>query len=293
MATGNPILTIPSDDTPPALVSHSLRVTDLARSLEFYTGVLGMQEDAPAQQAIDASRRRCRYAGPGRLDAALELVAEPAPHREARDTDAVDGYWKIGITVPDVDAACAHLRAAGIEVDDPAQFEDIGYLSHLRDPDGYAIELLQKPVALRTTAAATRAGPFAEATLAHVTLRVQDPEQSLAFYRGELGMHLLSRQHIRRHQFTLYFLAFGAAAAPHAYAEPARHREWLWGRGYTVLELQHRYADGAPAVRADPASAYLGITVRLAGNAAVLAGRTDAFTLHDPDGYPVHVVADA
>jgi catechol 2,3-dioxygenase-like lactoylglutathione lyase family enzyme len=286
-------LTTSSDDTLPALVCHSLRVDDLARSLAFYTDVLGMREEAPALQPADDRRRRCRYAGPGRADAALELVAEPVLHHEPRDTGAVDGYWKIGITVPDVDAACAHLRAAGIEVEDPAQFEDIAYLSHLRDPDGYAIELLQKPVALRASAVATGAGPFAEATLAHVTLRVRDPEQSLAFYRGELGMHLLSRQQIRRYEFTLYFLTFGDEAAPHAYAEPARHREWLWGRGYTVLELQHHYADGAEAVGADPASGYLGITVRLPGDAAALAGRKDAFTLHDPDGYPVHVVANA
>lgn len=282
-------MTNPSDDTLPALVSHSLRVADLARSLAFYTGVLGMCEEVVALQAAADSRRRCRYVGPGRADAALEFVAEAAPLRETGDTNGVDGYWKIGITVPDVDAACAQLRDAGIEVDEPAQFEDIGYLCHLRDPDGYAIELLQTsgaPVAPGTS-------PFAAATLAHVTLRVRDPEQSLAFYRGELGMHLLSRQHIRRYEFTLYFLAFGDEAAPHAYAEPARHREWLWGRDYTVLELQHRYGPGAQAVSADPASGYLGITVRLPRGAAALAGGNDPVTLHDPDGYPVHVVATA
>ena len=44
------------------------------------------------------------------------------------------GYWKIGITLPDVDVARDRLLARGIAVSTPQQFYDIGYLCHLADP---------------------------------------------------------------------------------------------------------------------------------------------------------------
>ena len=54
-----------------------------------------------------------------------------------------DRYWKIGITLPNVDMACAQLRKAGVEVSQPRQFGEIGYMCHLEDPEGFSIELLQ------------------------------------------------------------------------------------------------------------------------------------------------------
>ena len=46
--------------------------------------------------------------------------------------------------VPDVDAACAALQAAGLECPLPPRDYDWGRSAYLRDPDGHFIELQQK-----------------------------------------------------------------------------------------------------------------------------------------------------
>merc|ERR1711963_542666 len=52
-------------------------------------------------------------------------------------------YWKIGITVRDVDLARERILASGTQVSQPNQFMEVGYLCHLTDPNGFTIELLQ------------------------------------------------------------------------------------------------------------------------------------------------------
>ena len=37
-------------------------------------------------------------------------------------------YWKIGLTVPDLDRSVLHLKSQGVSVSQPRQFEDIGYM---------------------------------------------------------------------------------------------------------------------------------------------------------------------
>jgi len=53
-------------------------------------------------------------------------------------------YWKIGVGVTSVDAAVRCLVRRGFPVSGtPSQFEDVGYLLSIRDPEGNIIELLQ------------------------------------------------------------------------------------------------------------------------------------------------------
>ena len=97
-----------------------------------------------------------------------------------------DRYWKIGITLPNVDMAVAQLRGRGVEVSEPKQFQDIGYMSHLADPAGYQIELLQhdfesnRPVDAGDRDAVLGGG----ARVAQVTLRTNDLAGALAMARG-------------------------------------------------------------------------------------------------------------
>ncbi len=221
--------------------SARLRVPDLEECVRFYTGVLGMRCTRAEESA------RLETAGRGCAEAALVLEGGGRPRTASRD----DLYWKIGILLPDVDAALEVIRARGAEVSEPAQFEDIGYLCHLEDPAGLQIELLQhtfegSPAGVRTRGS-RRTDPLAEATLGHVTLRTADPEGAIAYYEG-LGMSLVSRQPVSRYGFVLYFLAPWVEPRPRPELEAVENREWLWQRPYTCLELQAR-DEASPVTR--------------------------------------------
>ena len=160
-------------------------------------------------------------------------------------------YWKIGITVGDLDAAVRHLRERGVPVSDPTQFQDIGYMSHLADPNGFQIELLQqgfegnaKPV----TAGAHPVTVFG--ILAHVTLRITDLAAAKRVCEDKLNMRLMSVQGIEvpGRKFRLFFYAWSQDELPDPDLEAVANREWLWERPYTLLELMH-LEDPAPAIR--------------------------------------------
>lgn len=199
-----------------------LRVTDPDELARFYTGIL------------------CMHAGDGRLGYAgqdADLVLHAGGDGYAHDRD--QRYWKIGITLPNLDFAVDHLRARGVEVSDPKQFLDIGYMAHLSDPEGFVIELLQWDFeGNRPQAAGDRDAPFAEARIGQITLRSGNIEADVAFWKG-LGMRLLSLQDVSAFGFDLHFLAFTDDRPPQDDLWAVENREWLWKRPYTSLEFQH------------------------------------------------------
>lgn len=119
-----------------------LRVTDLERSLAFYTRVLGMR----LLRRKDYPDGRFTLAFVGYADeseaAALELTHN-------WDTDAYtlgDAFGHIAIGVEDARAACERIRAAGGRV-----VREAGPMKHgstviafVEDPDGYRIELIEE-----------------------------------------------------------------------------------------------------------------------------------------------------
>lgn len=170
-------------------------------------------------------------------DANIELrAAKPQIDYEASPNDR---YWKIGITVDDLDRTHHNLAKAGLEITDPEQFFDIGYMCHLKDSEGFTIELLQRTFqharSHPQTASESAARP---SNIGQITLRTSDIDASLAYYRDQTGMTLLSIQAVPQHGFTLYFLAFTEEAPPKNDLRAVENREWLWQRPYTTLELQ-------------------------------------------------------
>ena len=155
-----------------------------------------------------------------------------------------DVYWKIGLSLVDVDTARSMLVSQGEDVSLPRQFLNIGYMCHLSDPFGYSIELLQHD--FQRNFCFERIQAYLQENVAlgqqvhigQITLRVSNIEKSLAFYESGLGMKLLSRQTIP-HKFDLYFLACTNEDPPSADINSVEIREWLWRRPYTTLELQH------------------------------------------------------
>ena len=269
-----------------------LRIGDPERSLAFYTSALGMTLTHRDQVGGETA---LRLAYPGRrasLPTELELRHCPAPARDVGREDAPQrerSYWKIGITLADVDLARTRLQASGVAVSEPVQFEDIGYLCHLADPDGHVIELLQHRFAANHVPVAPRDElPLGcEATFGQISLRVKNAETALRFYRDRLGLVLLSRQPVRRHRFTLYFLSAVADPLPDPDLEAVANREWLWQRPYTTLELQHRWeAEGASGPWAPSDSAAEGFDGVVIETNALQPGM-----LSDPDGNRVIIEA--
>lgn len=204
-------------------------------------------------------------------DAALELEQATSPGAYVHRRE--DRYWKIGITLPNVDIAHAQLHQAGVEVTAPRQFGEIGYMCHLQDPEGFPIELLQHRFDRNREDGEGDPDQLlgGGARIGQITLRVNDLDGALRFYQGELGMRLLSIQPLPDYGFTLYFLAFTDEKPPHDDLEAVGNREWLWQRPYTTLELQHfPDMDQAFTLPPDDAPGFAGIAIEGAGDRAEL-----------------------
>ncbi|CTQ52198.1 glyoxalase I [Roseibium album] len=214
--------------------SLTLRVSNPDRLAAFYCDVLGMQlVDGYGGQAVS-------YTGQG-----AALILSPCDGPETYQHDPSDRYWKIAITLPDLDIAYAQLQARGIEVTQPNQFRDIAYMSHMTDPEGHVIELIQhnflgNPLTKQGDRTLSLGGG---ANIGLITLRTSDIETDLSFCRDELGMRYLSRQDVPDLNFCLYFLGFSQEATPVPNVDAVENREWLWQRPYTVLEFQYRKDD--------------------------------------------------
>ena len=318
-----------SQVNPLRIAYHTLRIADPTISLAFYQTKLGMTLHARAESTVDAVRIQHYFLGfvrPGtegntnssdllHLPATLiELTHWPDQTTAENSPSAVEnaGYWKIGITLADVDLAREQLLDAGLAVSEAQQFHDVGYLCHLNDPDGYSIELLQHRFAHnhQPSAPLLNVALRGVPTFGQISLRVKDPENSLDFYVRGLGMRLLSRQIIEPHRFTLYFLGCTEEQPPYADVDDVRNREWLWQRPYTVLELQHVWGTelGQFHYRVTPDTGFERISLIADDADAVVAGliavgpcvsHTKSFdpilsantiTVRDPDGYAVRII---
>ncbi|SEH03827.1 lactoylglutathione lyase [Nonomuraea solani] len=114
-----------------------LRVTDLERSLAFYTA-LGYAELGRVPETGFGSLTMLKL--PGDPFVSLELVHDPA--RPVKDIAAVN---HLVVQVDDLDATIADLAAKDVTAEPPAELGPGFRTSWLTDPDGYRIELVQWP----------------------------------------------------------------------------------------------------------------------------------------------------
>lgn len=226
------------------LAGVKLQVCEPERLAGFYTALLGMK----AHKAED--HWRLGYDG-----ADADLLLYPGGQRAGSTRD--QRYWKIGICLPNLDLACGQLRAAGVEVSDPHQFFDIGYMAHLTDPEGFQIELLQHHFDGNRPAGAGESGLAlgGGAHLGQITLRSNRIAAEIVHYEAQ-GMRLMSVQDVPQYGFDLFFLAFSDEALPDPDPRSVSNREWLWQRPYTTLEFQH-----LPGAGLTDHPAYLGLEI--------------------------------
>jgi lactoylglutathione lyase len=120
-----------------------LRVGDLDRAIDFYTRVLGMQ----LRSRRDYPDGRFTLAFLGFADdpdgAEIELTYNWGVDRYEVGT----AFGHVALAVPDAYAACERIRARGGRVTREAGPMKHGttVIAFVEDPDGYKIELIQRP----------------------------------------------------------------------------------------------------------------------------------------------------
>jgi len=119
-----------------------LRVGDLQRSLDFYTGVLGMQ--LLRKRDYPDGKFTLAFVGYGSEEetAVLELTH----NWDTKNYDLGSGYGHVAIEVDDAYQACAAVKERGGKVTREAGPMKHGttVIAFVEDPDGYKLEFIQR-----------------------------------------------------------------------------------------------------------------------------------------------------
>jgi lactoylglutathione lyase len=283
-------------DGNPRMLHTMLRIADIGRAADFYTGGLGMavleRIEVPEK---DATALFLGYDGADR-GALLELVR----YREAEAPVHGTGYGHVAIGVPDVDTAFARAIGHGAEgMLAPCVIAPGGpRCAFVRDPDGYAIELVQT----RRVPQAEDAPPFdrngvilgpddGQPRMLHTMLRIADLDRARRFYLDGLGMVERERVEIAfRGGVTALFVGYDSGDAGRSieltcYREPGEPYTRGTGYGHVAIGV----ADVAAAVeRLGTLGFACTETPRLTHPGAPLR----AF-VRDGDGYDVELIESA
>lgn len=119
-----------------------LRVGDLKRSIDFYTGVLGMK--LLRQNDYPDGRFTLAFVGYG--DESEEAVLELTHNWDTSKYELGNGYGHVAIEVDDAYRACEDVRKRGGKVTREAGPMKHGktVIAFVEDPDGYKIEFIQR-----------------------------------------------------------------------------------------------------------------------------------------------------
>lgn len=122
------------------VVTHTLIVDNIARSVDFYVNVLGATEimripDGPAILGFANTWIIINVGGGPTEDKPTVVLAPPA------DPDLIDSF--MNVRVADIQAIYERWRAAGATFLTPPQDRGAEIRCYVRDPDGYLIEVGQ------------------------------------------------------------------------------------------------------------------------------------------------------
>jgi lactoylglutathione lyase len=119
-----------------------IRVGDLEKSIDFYTRILGMK----LLRRKDYPKGKFTLAFLGYGDESDSTCLELTHNWETSSYDRGNGFGHLAIEVPDVHQAVEEIRAKGgtIQREPGAMNAGTTVLAFVEDPDGYAIELLNR-----------------------------------------------------------------------------------------------------------------------------------------------------
>jgi glyoxylase I family protein len=118
---------------------HGIRyqVTDVARSVAFYTKRLGFQlehQDLPAFATLSLRETRIMLSGPGASG------PRPLPDRQRQEPG---GWNRVILLVEDLPACVRSLEDAGVQFRNQIETGPAGRQIRFEDPDGNPIELFE------------------------------------------------------------------------------------------------------------------------------------------------------
>jgi lactoylglutathione lyase len=122
-----------------------LRVGDLPRSIDFYTRILGMR--VLRTRDVPEYKYSLAFLGYGEGNAENGAELELTYNYGVDKYDLGTAFGHLALGVPDVAAACEKIRTAGGKVTREAGPVKGGttIIAFIEDPDGYKIELIQRP----------------------------------------------------------------------------------------------------------------------------------------------------
>jgi catechol 2,3-dioxygenase-like lactoylglutathione lyase family enzyme len=127
--------TMPDDVKPIRVAGLGIRVSDLERSRKFYTEVLGLKVDAKVPAQGDPAEYLLGMTGDVRADTLIVI-------RKGEIKPGATEFGSITLVVPSGRKMAERVAAAGYP---PAHIVD--GTNFVKDPDGYTIELYQRPAA--------------------------------------------------------------------------------------------------------------------------------------------------
>ena len=121
-----------------------LRVGDMARSLSFYTHVMGMR----VLRTFEQPEQNYSLTFLGFGDEADTCVLELTYNHGVSQYDLGTGYGHIAIGVQDCYQACDDIKSRGGRITrEPGLLKgSTEVIAFVSDPDGYKIELIQRPM---------------------------------------------------------------------------------------------------------------------------------------------------
>jgi catechol 2,3-dioxygenase-like lactoylglutathione lyase family enzyme len=190
-----------------AVDSIGVTVADMDRSLPFYRDVLGFQPVSDLEVSGDEWERlqgvfglRMRIVRLRLGDEALELIQYLAPRGRPLPADSRSNdrwFQHVAIVVKDMDRAYRRLRDHGVAHASPApqRLPDWNPVAggirafYFKDPDGHPLEILQFPAG-KGDSKWRKATEALFLGIDHTAIVVAHTEESIAFYRERLGLHV-------------------------------------------------------------------------------------------------------